>query len=751
MAWFGTYWLVSAWTVVPQPELVKKGRQVTEHFGLNTKGWKAYEVAHVTSSLSHSKEAQGRGVSPLTLRVTYVAGAGGKAAEVGFDSTGKLIYWRAPSGYKSPQTYDSDELAATAVFQYMAGAEAGSYKSPRRTMGDEAHEEDYEWVRQTRPGSELKEWIKVTTKDSVVSRVERRTYLVNDDEDSDSGDHAYWDVLGGIFGLVCTLGMIVIFCIYVLWLVRKAMNHVFPLRLALAALALMILATYAGSEWEKLRSVNLHHDSPVVGEFFMAAVLVGMVAVGRGISAGARPKWMSLEQFCRLAPVAKATGESLAAGVLFSPLLAAVPFLIVGCRLFPGSWVLPTNTELLYSRAPLLDSLNIPGDLYLLGFFGFGVAAFGRMVRFKWLRWILILPIGTAFFAEETRVVSGPLAAPLTAGFLTLAIFCLVWAYFDLLAVLTLKLASALLLAMLMLMQKGMGSGSAAAGLAGLLMAACWCYWRGQEVAEGDPRASIPALSGFRAEREKLRAEFSVARRAQQDMLPRTPPSVPGYTIAASCTPSLDVGGDLYDFLKLPDGRVGIGVADVSGKGVPAALYMTLTKGLLAAIAKDNSDLASVVGEVNRHLHGVTRKKVFVTMVLGFLDSEKRHLQCARAGHNPLVWRQAGRDETTLVSPGGIGLGITAGRVFGTQLKVEEMELAAGDAVVFYSDGITEAMNSELELFGEQRLMDAVRKTDSLDAAAARDSILSDVREFLGGVHPQDDMTLVVLRVGAGE
>jgi hypothetical protein len=171
MAWFGTYWLVSAWTVVPQPELVKKGRQVTEHFGLNTKGWKAYEVAHVTSSLSHSKEAQGRGVSPLTLRVTYVAGAGGKAAEVGFDSTGKLIYWRAPSGYKSPQTYDSDELAATAVFQYMAGAEAGSYKSPRRTMGDEAHEEDYEWVRQTRPGSELKEWIKVTTKDSVVSRV----------------------------------------------------------------------------------------------------------------------------------------------------------------------------------------------------------------------------------------------------------------------------------------------------------------------------------------------------------------------------------------------------------------------------------------------------------------------------------------------------------------------------------------------------------------------------------------------------
>ena len=103
---------------------------------------------------------------------------------------------------------------------------------------------------------------------------------------------------------------------------------------------------------------------------------------------------------------------------------------------------------------------------------------------------------------------------------------------------------------------------------------------------------------------------------------------------------------------------------------------------------------------------------------------------------------------TTLVAPGGLGLGITTSRVFGTQMKVQDMELADGDAVVFYSDGITEAMNRSLEQFGEQRLMDAVDRTDSLDAVAARDSILSEVHGFLDGVHPQDDMTLVVLRVG---
>jgi sigma-B regulation protein RsbU (phosphoserine phosphatase) len=175
---------------------------------------------------------------------------------------------------------------------------------------------------------------------------------------------------------------------------------------------------------------------------------------------------------------------------------------------------------------------------------------------------------------------------------------------------------------------------------------------------------------------------------------------------------------------------------------------MTLTKGLLASVSKDNSDLTSVVEEVNRHLHGVTRKKVFVTMALGFLDAEKRMLQCVRAGHNPVVWRQASQDVTSLVSPGGLGLGITASQVFSAQLRMVEMPLSEGDAVVFYSDGITPAMNRSLEQFGEQRLMEAVERADQLDAAATRDSILAAVRTFLGGVHPQDDMTLVVLRVG---
>ena len=151
-----------------------------------------------------------------------------------------------------------------------------------------------------------------------------------------------------------------------------------------------------------------------------------------------------------------------------------------------------------------------------------------------------MVPVGTVFFSDETRVVSGPLAAPMVAGALTLALFWFVWKYFDLLAALTLQLASGLLLIMLTLAQKGFGSWTAVAALAGLAGVAGWCYWRGQEVAEGDPRASTPALSGFRAEREKLRAEFSVARRAQEGHAAADSARIsPVIAIAASCTPSL--------------------------------------------------------------------------------------------------------------------------------------------------------------------------------------------------------------------
>ncbi len=732
--WFGTYWPASHWTVVPRAQLLKKGRQAAAHFGVDVGGWQAYAVASVLK----------QGAAPLQLRITYVAKESKRAAEIGFDSSGALTYWRAPEDERGPK-FASNEAAAQAAFQYMAGAEAARYQSPRRSAGDDAGEDEYEFRRV--PGAPFRERIKVTAKDAAVERVERKTYALLSDEDDDDDD-GYWRILAALSGVMQTAGFVVVLSVFILWVARKSISGVFQRRMAAGTFLIMLAALLLGSGWDKIHSVNLEHDTPGVVAFYTALTMLLYAAVGRGISAQARPKWMALEQLCLLAPVAKATGESIAAGVLFSPLLAAIPFLIVACGLFPGSSVWPQEAALLYDRAPLWDSGEMKVFLVLLLFFGFVVPALERLIRFGWLRWVILLPLGTVLFAYVWRGVSGPLDAALTAGLLTLALFWFVWAQFDLLAVLTMQLAGGFVMALLILGQKHEGAWIFVLALLLLALAALWCYRRGQEVAQGDPLATNPMLTGFRAEREKLLAEFSVARRAQQDMLPQAMPEIPGYSIAASCTPSLEVGGDLYDFLNLQDGRIGIGVADVSGKGVPAALYMTLTKGLLSSVTKNSSELGPVVEEVNRHLHSVTRKKVFVTMALGFLDAKKRVLECVRAGHNPMVWRQKGKGLTTLVTPGGLGLGITGSKVFGAQLKVEELALAEGDAVVFYSDGITEAMNASLEQFGEQRLMEAVERADSLEATAAHDSILGEVRSFLDGVHPQDDMTLVVLRVG---
>ena len=245
-------------------------------------------------------------------------------------------------------------------------------------------------------------------------------------------------------------------------------------------------------------------------------------------------------------------------------------------------------------------------------------------------------------------------------------------------------------------------------------------------------------------------AEFGVARRAQQHMLPAVPPQIPGYQIAATCRPAREVGGDLYDFLVLPNERIGIVVADVSGKGVPAALYMTLTKGLLASVAENESDPAAILSEVNRHLYEVCRRKVFVTMLFGVLDPATQTFTYARAGHNPGVWRRTSLQQSTQLRAAGLGLGLSSSKIFDRSLRSEAIRIERGDALLLYSDGITEAMNAQGEEYGDQQLLDAIARTDGLSAAETQEAILADVGAFLEQTPPQDDMTLVVIRIAEG-
>ena len=155
-------------------------------------------------------------------------------------------------------------------------------------------------------------------------------------------------------------------------------------------------------------------------------------------------------------------------------------------------------------------------------------------------------------------------------------------------------------------------------------------------------------------------------------------------------------------------------------KEFPAALYMMVTKGLLSAGARDSDDLKYLLKEVNLHLYRTCKRKVFVTMAAISLDPAGGRCFYGRAGHNPMIWRRTGRGETRILKSRGLGLGMVASESFGRTLKIQELDLEAGDALVLYSDGITEAVNATMQQYGEQRLLRAVDATDGQSAEAAR-------------------------------
>ena len=252
--------------------------------------------------------------------------------------------------------------------------------------------------------------------------------------------------------------------------------------------------------------------------------------------------------------------------------------------------------------------------------------------------------------------------------------------------------------------------------------------------------------------RERLKAEFTDARDAQRRLLPAVPPALPGYEVAALCVPATDVSGDLYDFHSLPDGRTLFSVADVSGKGMPAALYMTLCKGILAAVCEETSDVRTIASLANRHVysagaHRRRERRVFVTAALAALRPETGELELVRAGHNPPLLVRAG-GETSFLKPTGLAFGMAGAGTFDPRLGVATIVLAPGDLVLLYSDGITEAMDREEDQFSEERLVAAVREPADAtnDAAALCARIVDAVNAFAAGAPQHDDMSLVVVR-----
>jgi serine phosphatase RsbU (regulator of sigma subunit) len=265
--------------------------------------------------------------------------------------------------------------------------------------------------------------------------------------------------------------------------------------------------------------------------------------------------------------------------------------------------------------------------------------------------------------------------------------------------------------------------------------------------------ASIEQLLQTEAEKKRLEEELRIARQIQMSLLPPGPLLVPGLEVTALCVPAREVGGDYYDFLSLGDRRVGVLIADVSGKGTSAALYMAELKGLVLSLSHIYQSPKDLLVEVNRIISDNLDSRSFITMTYAVIDLDAGTVVYARAGHTPMIYLPAqagGSSQAQVLAPGGLVLGL---RLDGVQEKFIELleeqtiRIGSGDVIVLYTDGVTEAMNLDSDLFGDARLSRIVEEHGHLDSSELRERILREIEAFVGPADQHDDMTMILIKV----
>jgi predicted SnoaL-like aldol condensation-catalyzing enzyme len=243
-------------------------------------------------------------------------------------------------------------------------------------------------------------------------------------------------------------------------------------------------------------------------------------------------------------------------------------------------------------------------------------------------------------------------------------------------------------------------------------------------------------------ERERIEQELQVARQIQRELLPEATPELDGWELSTYYEPAREVGGDFYDFLEFEDGRVGLVVGDATGKGMPAALVMATTRGMLRAVVQSVESPGEVLARVNEALVADIPPNMFVTCLYAILDPKSGSLRYANAGHDlPYLRRHGGGDAEELRARG-LPLGLMPNMPY----EEKEAVLGVGDNALFYSDGLVEAHNPQREMFGFARLRALVAEHDAEEGSLV-DFLMEELYTFVGeGWEQEDDITLLTLR-----
>ena len=235
-------------------------------------------------------------------------------------------------------------------------------------------------------------------------------------------------------------------------------------------------------------------------------------------------------------------------------------------------------------------------------------------------------------------------------------------------------------------------------------------------------------------------------------LLPRGPLRMPGLSVTALCVPAREVGGDYYDLLPLGQDRLGVLIADVSGKGTSAALYMAELKGVVLSLSQRHASPRDLLIDANRIISKHLDARSFITMTYAVVDMAARTITMARAGHCPLVYVPGPHAESRApraLQPDGMVLGLPfdTGEIFSRTLEELTLPVGPGDLFLLYTDGISEAMNSEGDYFGDTRLADLAQQYADLSSNELSARILGEVKTFAGAAAQHDDMTMVLLKI----
>ena len=249
-------------------------------------------------------------------------------------------------------------------------------------------------------------------------------------------------------------------------------------------------------------------------------------------------------------------------------------------------------------------------------------------------------------------------------------------------------------------------------------------------------------------EKKRLDHDLEIARDIQRVLLPAEPPAINGFEISALNIPARQVSGDYFDYVHVDDERLGVAIADVSGKGVPASLIMAICRSVLRSEAAKNPSPADVLQKVNRQLYPDIKEDMFISMAYLVLDHARNRVILARAGHDaPLLYKHASQT-VEKIRPPGMVVGIDSGSVFDRITNDFDVPIERGDCLLLYTDGITEALDSAGDEFGVERMIESVRASAGNGKGAQQiiNRVIDDVRDFSGATPQNDDITLIAIR-----